>query len=203
MSALPPDDIKGFGKAVRLSSTHAFASYTTRLQAGDPAYAIAQERLKKISLAAHGVMLLAFVLLSGWCGQTIGLAIVAPLGSFAQAAELFLSILITFLGAFAFMRLGQIGIRALLDRDDVMEWPRRDVDWGKQAFVFDRDGVAIAHRLVRRTYRWDSMAELTEDDVFVVQRKNGSEFIIPKVPADEDEMRERLLRGITLSKPVH
>jgi len=202
MSALPPDDIKGFGKAVRISAAHTFASYTTRLQAGDPDYVIAQARIKAISLAAHGIILLAFVLLSGWCGHVIGMAIMVPLGSVAQVAELFFAVLLSFLGAFAFMRLGQTALRALFDIDEVMEWPRQDIDWGKQAFVLDRDGIAVAHRLVRRTYRWDSMAELTEDDVFVIQRKSGSEIIIPKNPTDEDDLRERLMRGITLSDPV-
>ena len=202
MSNMPPEDARAFGKAVRLASTHGFASHITRFQAGDLTEALERERVRKISLVLHGIALLTFMLLSSWCGQVIGMALVQPLGSFAAAFELFVAILVAFLGVFAFMRLTQAALRALFDVEDVMEWPRKDVDWGKQAVVLDKDGIAIANRLVRRTYRWNSMAELIEDEVFVVRRKYGSEIVIPKDPNDEDELRARLLRGITQSNPI-
>ena len=129
---------KGFGKAVRLASTKSFRSQTTRMQAGDPAYVRERRQARITSLVLHAIALAAFVLLSSWCAKTIAEAIVAPLGSFVQAAELFAAILLTFLGAFAFMRLAQALIRALFRVDDIIEWPRRDVDWGKQKVVFDR-----------------------------------------------------------------
>ena len=202
MSILPPDDAKGFGKAVRLASTHGFESHITRFQAGDLFEAMERARVRKISLFMHGAALLAFVMLSSWCGQVIGTAIVKPLGGFGALLELFGAVMLAFLGVFAFMRLTQAALRALFDVEDDMEWPRLNVDWGKQAVVLDRDGLAIANRLVRRTYRWDSMAELIEDDVFVVRRKHGSEIVIPKDPNDEDELRNRLMRGITMAQPV-
>lgn len=202
MSILPPDDVRGFGKAVRLAAPHSFSSNTTRLQAGDPAYVIERARARVISLILHVVALLAFVLVSGWIGRVLATAMFTPLVSFAQTAELFIAVLSAFLGVFAFMRLAQAAIRALFDVDELMEWPRQDVDWGKQAVVLDRDGIAIATRLARRTYLWDTMAQLTEDDVFVIDRKQGAEIVIPKDPADEDELRDRLMRGISLSRPV-
>jgi len=202
MNAQSPDDLRGFGKAVRLAAPHSFSSHTTRLQAGDPAYVIERSRARIISLILHVVALLVFVLVSGWCGRVIATAIFASLGSFAQAVELFAAILIAFLGVFAFMRLAQAAIRALFDVDELMEWPRQDVDWGKQAVVLDRDGIAIATRLARRTYPWDTMAQFNEGDVFVIDRKQGAEIVIPKDPADEDELRDRLVRGISLSRPV-
>jgi hypothetical protein len=172
------------------------------MQAGDPAYVRERRQARITSLILHAIALAAFVLLSSWCAKTIAEAIVAPLGSFVQAAELFAAILLTFLGAFAFMRLAQALIRALFRVDDIIEWPRRDVDWGKQKVVFDRDAIAIATRYVRRTYPWDTMAQVVEDDVFVIDRKAGSEIVIPKDAAHEDEIRDRLMRGITLSNRV-
>ena len=202
MSTSNPDDVRGFGKAVRLAVPLSFSSHTTRLQAGDPAYVVERGRVRLISLLLHGIALLAFVLVSGWCGRVIAARIFSPMSSFSQAVELFAAILITFLGVFAFMRLAQAAIHALFDEDELMEWPRKDVDWGKQAVVLNRDGVAVATRLARRTYPWDTMAELAEDDVFVITRKQGAEIVIPKDPSDEDALRDRLMRGITLSKPV-
>lgn len=202
MSDRPTVKAKGFGKAVRLASAHSFRSETTRMQAGDPAYVRERKQARIISHILHAIALIAFVILSSWCAKTIAQGIVAPLSSALQAIELFAAILLTFLGAFAFMRLAQAIVRALFRVDDIMEWPRRDVDWGKQTVVLDRDAIAIATRFVRRTYPWDTMAQLTEDDVFIIDRKVGTEIVIPKDPADEDEIRERLMRGITLSNPV-
>jgi len=157
MSILPPDDARGFGKAVRLAATHGFESQITRFQAGDLAEAMERSRVRRISLVLHGIALLIFVMLSSWCGHAIGTAIITPLSGLTAAFELFAAILITFLGMFAFMRLAQAALRALFD---------------------------------------------FEDDVFVIRRKHGSEIVIPKDPDDEDELRNRLMRGITLSKPV-
>lgn len=191
-----------FGKAVRLSSPHSFHSHTTRLQAGDPGYVIQKRRERVFSLALHVIALLSFVLLSRWCSGVIAQAIAEPLSGFAQAVELLAAILMTFIGSFAFMRLAQAAIRAIFRSDETIEWPRRDVDWGKQAVVLDRDGIAIANRLARRTYVWNSMAQMTEDDVFVVTRKQGAKIIIPKDPEDEDELREHLMYGLSLSSPL-
>lgn len=191
-----------FGKAVRLSTPHNYHSHTSRLQAGDARYVIQKRQERVFSLALHGIALVAFILLSRWCGRVIADAIAAPLTGFAQAAELFAAILMAFLGSYAFMRLAQAGLRALFRSDETIEWPRKDVDWGKQAVVLDRDGIAIANRLARRTYVWNSMAQMTEDDVFVVTRKQGSKIVIPKDPADEDELREHLMYGLSLSSPM-
>ncbi len=199
MSSLSPDDAKGFKKAVRRSAAHTFASHTSRLQAGDPDYVVGRSQIRTFSLGAYCSVLFIFALLNDWCGRVIGLAIVAPLEGVSGAAALFGAIFLSFLAAFAFLRLSQAAIGALFDNSNAIEWPRQDVDWGKQAFVLDQDGIAIAHRLVRRTYRWDSMSELVEDDVFTIKRKKGSPVVIPKNPADEDSMRERLMRGISLS----
>lgn len=196
----PP--VRGFGKAVRLASPHSFRSHTTRNQAGDAEAIEKAARLRKLSLAGHGVALLSFAVLSGWCLRQIGAAVTAVPATALGFASLFGAVLLTFLGAFAFMRLAQSAGRALLGEDDPMIWPRRDVDWGKQSVTLDRDGIAIATRLVRRGFDWDTMAELTEDDIFVIERKRGPRVIIPKDPADEDELRERLVRGISLSRPV-
>ena len=191
-----------FGKSVRLSAPHSFHSHTSRLQAGDPGYVIQKRRERVFSLALHCIALLVFVLLSRWCSSVIAQAIAAPLASFGQAAELFAAILMTFMGSFAFMRLAQAAIRAILRSDETIEWPRKDVDWGKQAVVLDRDGIAIANRLARRTYVWNSMAQMTEDDVFVVTRKQGAKIVIPKNPEDEDELREHLMYGLAMSSPL-
>jgi len=191
-----------FGKAVRLSTPHSYHSHTSRLQAGDPGYVIHKRRERMFSLALHAIALLCFVILSRWCSSVIAKAIAEPLASFGQAFELFAAILLMFLGSFAFMRLAQAAIRAILRSDETIEWPRKDVDWGKQAVVLDRDGLAIANRLARRTYVWDSMAQMTEDDVFVVTRKQGAKIIIPKDPEDEDELREHLMFGMALSSPL-
>lgn len=202
MSALPSEDIKGFGKAVRLATAYSFRSHTTRLQAGDPAYVMERKRARIISLILHGIALLSFILLSEWCARVVSSAISAPLSGIAQAVELFAAILFAFMGAFALMRLALAAIHAVFGVDEIMEWPRRDVDWGKQTVVLDRDGIAIATRFVRRTYPWDTMAQLTEDDVFVIDRKQGAEIVIPKDSSNEDDVRDRLLRGISLSRPV-
>jgi len=154
------------------------------------------------SLALHGIALLSFILLSRWCSGVIAKAIAAPLTGFAQAAELFAAILMMFIGIYAFMRLAQAAMRVIFRSDETIEWPRRDVDWGKQAVVLDQDGIAIANRLARRTYVWDSMAQMTEDDVFVVTRKQGSKIVIPKDPNDEDELRKHLMHGLSLSSPL-
>lgn len=202
MTALLEEQSKGFGKAVRLAAPHRFRSETTRLQAGDPAVVVKRRRLRTASLVGHGAALLAFVALSGWVGRTIGAALSKPIGGGMQVLELFGAILLLFLGAFAFMRLAQASMRALFDTEDITEWPREGVDWGRQTVVLDRDGIAIALQYVRRAYPWDTMAQLTEDDVFVIDRKQGNQIVIPKDPVDEDDLRDRLFRGITLSKPV-
>ena len=202
MSILSPEDAEGFGNAVRRAKRHGFVSHITRFQAGDEAVALKRARVRKLSLIAYGIVLAGFVLLSPWCGQVIGSALVVPLDSLRAAGMLFAAILLTFLGIFAFMRLGQAAMHALFDVGEVLEWPRKDVDWGKQSVVLDEHGIAIANRFVRRTYHWDTMAELIETDVFVVRRKDGSEIVIPKDPDDEDDLRVRLMRGITSAEPV-
>ncbi len=154
------------------------------------------------SLALHGIALLSFVLLSSWCSGVIAKGIMVPMTGFAQAAELFAAILMTFMGSYAFMRLAQAVVRAIFRSDETIEWPRRDVDWGKQAVVLDDEGIAIANRLARRTYVWDSMAQMTEDEVFVVTRKQGSKIVIPKDPNDEDELRQHLMAGLGRSSPL-
>lgn len=199
MSSLSPDEAIGFKKAVRRPAAHTFASHTSRLQAGDPDYVVGRSQIRTLSLGAYCAVLFVFAWLNDWCGRVIGLAIIVPLEGISGVAALFGAVLLSFLAAFAFLRLCQAALGALLDTGNGMEWPRHDVDWGKQAFILDREGIAIAHRLVRRTYRWDSMAELVEDDVFTIKRKKGSAVVIPKNPADEDSMRERLMRGISLS----
>lgn len=190
------------GKADRLSTTLSFHSHTSRLQAGDPGYVIQKRRERLFSLALHCIALLAFVLLSRWCSGVIAEGVAAPIKSFGQAGELFAAILMTFLGSFAFMRLAQAAVRAIFRSDETIEWPRRDVDWGKQAIVLDPSGIAIANRLARRTYVWDSMAQMTEDDVIVVTRKQGNKIVIPKDPNDEDELRKHLMYGLSLASPL-
>lgn len=185
-----------------LSSSLSFHSHTSRLQAGDPGYVIQKRRERILSLSLHCIALIAFVLLSRWCSGVIAEGVAAPLKSFGQAAELFAAILMTFLGSFAFLRLVQAALRAIFRSDETIEWPRRDVDWGKQAVVLDRSGIAIANRLARRTYVWDSMAQMTEDEVFVVTRKQGAKIVIPKDPADEDELRQQLMYGLSLASPL-
>lgn len=185
-----------------LSTSHSFHSHTSRLQAGDPGYVIQKRRERIFSLALHGIALLSFVLLARWCSGVIAEAIAAPLTGLAQAAELFGAILMTFIGSFAFMRIAQAAVRAIFRSDETIEWPRRDVDWGKQAIVLNRDGIAIANRLARRTYVWDSMAQMTEDDVIVVTRRQGSKIVIPKDPEDEDELRKHLMYGLSLASPL-
>lgn len=183
-------------------TAHKFHSHTTRLQAGDPGYVIEKNRVSRLSLALHVIALLCFILMSGWCRRVIGTAIAEPLGSVAQAGELLAAILLAFVGAFAFMRLAQKALSVIFKADHTIEWPREDIDWGRQAVVLDRKGLAIANRLARRRYTWNSMAEMTESDVFVVKRKRGAEIVIPKDPADEDDLRQWLMRGISLSDPV-
>lgn len=202
LSAVPSEPSKGFGKAVRLAAAHRFQSETTRMQAGDSAFVAGRRRRRIASLIGHGICVLAFVALSGWVGKTIGTALIAPIGSLLQIVSLFGAILLAFVGAFGFMRLGQAAVRALFDADDISEWPRQGVDWGRQSVVLDRDGIAMAMRYVRRGYPWDTLAQLTEDDVFVIDRKQGAQIVIPKDASDEDDMRERLFRGLTLSRPV-
>lgn len=199
MSAVPTNRHRN---AVQHDESHSFHSHTSRLQAGDPDYVVEKQRVSWLSLGLHAIALLSFILLSDWCRRVIGQAISAPLGSFGQAIELFFAVLMAFLGSFAFMRLAQAGLRAIFRADNTIEWPREDVDWGRQAVVLDSDGLAIANRLARRTYAWNSMAELNESDVFVVKRKQGAEIVIPKDPEDEDHLRQRLMRGISLSDPV-
>ena len=193
---------KSFGKAVRLASVHRFKSETSRVEAGDQAYVVGRRRMRIASFIGHAIAVVVFVGLSGWVGKTIGAALIAPLGGVTQAASLFGAVLLTFMGAFGFMRLGQAAVRALFDEDDISEWPRKGVDWGRQTVVLDRDGIAMAMRFVRRGYPWDTLAQLTEDDVFIIDRKQGAQIVIPKDSADEDDMRERLFRGLTLSNRV-
>ena len=202
MSGPRPRASHGFGRAVRLASPHSFRSQLTRLQAGDADAVRRAERVRKLSLVGHGIALVAFIFLSGWCLRQISAGLVAVPDTAVQFASLFGALLLTFLAAFAVMRLGQALGHALLGVEDAMVWPRKDVDWGKQAVILDRDGIAIATRLMRRGFDWDTMARLTEDDVFVIERKRGARIVIPKDPADEDELRERLMRGITLSRPI-
>lgn len=202
MSGPAPKPSRGFGKAVRMASPHSFKSHLSKFQAGNAKAIKRAGHLRMLSLVGHALALVAFVALSGWCLKQIAAGMVAVPDTAAQFATLFGALLLTFLAAFAFIRLGQALGRALLGNDDPMVWPRKDVDWGKQAVILDRDGIAIATRLMRRGFEWDTMARLTEDDVFIVERKRGPRVVIPKDPADEDELRERLMRGITLSRPV-
>jgi len=190
------------GKVSPLSTPHSYYSHTTRLQAGDPGYVIQKRRERVFSLALHCVALLSFVLLSRWCSGAIAGAIMKSPSGLEQVFELFGAVLMTFLGSFAFMRLAQAALRAVFRADEEIEWPRKDVDWGKQAIVLDQSGIAIANRLARRTYVWDSMAQMTEDDVFVFTRKQGSKIVIPKAPSEEDELRAHLMYGLSLSSPL-
>lgn len=206
MSAEPaatPGAVRGFGRAVRLASPHAFHSAITREQAmTDPGYLKTLRRRRILSVLGWIALLALFVWLRGWAGERIAAAFAGnPAGPIGWL-ELAGAVLLLFLGAFAFMRLGQIALRAMLDADDPSEWPREGVDWGQQTVTLDRDSVSVGLRYVRRSYPWESLAELTEDDVFVLERRHGDRIVIPKDPADEEELRERLLRGIMLAEPL-
>lgn len=193
---------KSAAQRERFMETSSFHSHTTRLQAGEPAYVVQKQKERVFSLALHGVALLSFLLLSRWCLGAIAQAVSGPLQGFSHIVELFAAILITFLGFYAALRLVQAVIRAIFKSHEKIEWPRKDVDWGKQAVVLNADGIAIANRLARRTYVWDSMAEFTESDVFVVTRKQGRKIVIPKHSENDDELRSQLMHGLSLSSPL-
>lgn len=200
MNAVTP--ITGFGRAVRLATPHRFKSFTTRAQTADPAYLRARSRNRILSIIAWIAVLAVVVWFRQWMGSTIAAAMISPIDSLGEIVSLLGATLLLFLGAFAFMRLGQIALRALLDEDDPAEWPREGVDWGEQTVIVGRDGIAVAMRLARREYPWESLALLTEADVFTLDRRQGDRIVIPKDPEDEDELRERLMRGIGLAKPL-
>lgn len=202
MTARPTDATNSLGRAERLAAEHRFKADTTRLQAGDALGAILRGRVYLVSLMSHAIAVAIFVLLSGWIGQSIGQAIVAPLSSFGQAFELFAALLISFMGIYGFMRLAQAAVRALFDADESDDWPRKGVDWGRQTVVVDSNGISLAMSQVRRRFWWNTMAQLSEDDVFVIDRKDGAQIVIPKDPADENELRQLLFKGITRSEPV-
>ena len=198
-----PEDIRGFGRAVRLASPHKFRSHTTREQTvADPDVLRILERNRLVSIAGWIAALVLLVWFREWAGSTIGLAMIELPSGFAGWLALVGAMLLLFMGTFAFMRLGQIALRALFGEDDPAEWPREGVDWGQQTVTLDRDGLSVALLYARREYPWESLAELTEDDVFIVSRRQGERVVIPKDPADEDELRERLFRGITLATPL-
>lgn len=198
----PPHYVKGFGRAVRLATAHRFHSTTTREQVAGPDYLAKRKRAHIASLVLWVAVLGLMVWFRGWIGGQIAAAMVEPLSGILQAVKLGGAILALFLGAFAFMRLGEAALRALFDEDDPMEWPREGVDWGRQTVILDRDTIAVDLRLVRRDYPWTSLAMLHEDEVFVVERRQGDRIVIPKDPSDEDELSDRLLRGITLAEPL-
>ena len=205
MNAMLPTESAGFGRAVRLAMAHSFDSFLTREQA---AYGTADlkrdARLRGALGVAWAVPVLALWLLGGAAGARIGAALAGDVPGFGGLLMLLGSLLLVFLGAYGFMRLAQLALHALLDTDDPFDWPREGVDWGRQSVTLDRDGIAVAMRHVRRAYGWEDLAELTEDDVFVLRRRGGGVVVVPKDPDPEtdDDMRERLFRGITLARPV-
>lgn len=192
----------GFGKAVRLTRRHGFRAFVERVQAGDEGEIRRRARYRRLSLAGHaGAVLLALVL-GGWCMGQVQASFASSPASAADLLSRIGAFLLIFMAVFGIVRLVPAAYHLGFGEDEPLAWPRRNVDWGSQKVVMDRDGIGIESPLVRRSFPWDTMAELSEDETFIIERKDGKRIVIPKEAGHADDMRDRLMRGITLSPPV-
>ena len=199
---MDPNEIKGFGRAVRLASPSRFEGEVPREAVAEPPEHRWMAWVDRASLIGHGLALLTGVALRGWIGATIGGAMADGLNGWGELFALPLALLVLFLAAYATMRLAERALRLLLDQDDPAAWPREGVDWGGQAVTLDRDGAKVETAWATRTIPFATMTELLEEDeVFIIRRERVRDIVIPKDEADEDDMRERLMRGITLARP--